>query len=166
MKHRGKVLEYEGTSPLTASILMVVIALVLAMILHSWAGSFLQQGESAPTVQMDCTRDTDGSYQCKVIQISHNYKGDAFSYFLKDPDGLTLMFGPLRDIYGFGYGHGKGVTYDDADRDGKLTTGDSIHVYPGDPGTPLEAITDMDEYRLEIKFHITDDVIGSFKLGA
>lgn len=209
----------EGVSPVIAVILMVAITVVLAAVLYVWASSFLEQGEAAPIVQIDCTEDSNGNYQCKVIKISKNYAMEAFQYFLKDNTGLTKQFGEiaLQNISGSWHGvdvtwdddgsadttsNGKAdravsageaytdttqaqtridavqagtqgtvanqksegvisVSFNDNDRNGKFTAGDQFLVVGNDV-----THTANDDYRLEIKYDITDDTIGTFKLGA
>jgi len=210
----------EGVSPVIAVILMVAITVVLAAVLYVWASSFLEQGEAAPIVQIDCTEDSNGDYQCRVIKISKNYDLEAFQYFLKDQTGLTKQFGEIALQNISGDWHGVDVTWDDDgsadtnqgnnkadraegaggaytdsdqaqirlddvqagpqgakdnqksegtisvrfndnDRNGKFTAGDQFTVR-GNEATH----TADDDYKLEIKYDITDDTIGSFKLGA
>jgi len=210
----------EGVSPVIAVILMVAITVVLAAVLYVWASSFLQQGENAPIVQMDCTEDSNGNYRCVVIKISENIALESFQYFLKDESGLTKQFGEiaLQNMSG-GVWHGVDVTWDDDgdadgnndgfadradgaggaysdptqaetrinavlagsqsgvanqksegtisvqfndnDRNGKFTAGDQIYIL-GNGVTH----TATDDYKLEIKFDITDDTVGTFKLGS
>ena len=52
------------------------------------------------------------------------------------------------------------VSFSDNDRNGKLTAGDRFSVQGNRPEHPAN-----DEWRLEIKYDITDDTIGSFRLG-
>ena len=53
------------------------------------------------------------------------------------------------------------VSFDDNDRNGKLTAGDDFIVRGNSLDHPAN-----DDYRLEIKYDISDDTIGTFKLGA
>ncbi len=154
-------------SAVIAVVAMMLIALSLAGLLYTWSSSFLEQGEAAPIIQMDCSKDANGNYRCVVIKVSKSYsmKGGTYSFFLKDETGLSKMFGPLYEIYCFRYGDGKGVVYADYNLDTRLNAGDVFYIYPDEPGSPLEGIVDMDDYKLEIKYNITDSTVGSFKLG-
>ena len=53
------------------------------------------------------------------------------------------------------------VSFSDNDRNGKLTAGDQFMVRGNSRDHPAN-----DDWRLEVKYDITDDTIGTFKLGA
>lgn len=53
------------------------------------------------------------------------------------------------------------VLFNDSDRNGKFTAGDQFTILGNSLDHPAN-----DDWRLEIKYDITDDTIGSFKLGA
>ena len=209
----------EGVSPVIAVILMVAITVVLAAVLYVWASSFLQQGDSAPTIAINCTGDGT-NYHCTLIKTTQNNDLDDFQYYLKNGGGLTQQFGEIAMQNISGNWHGVDVTWDDDgsadtnqdndkadradsaggaysdttqaqiridavqagnqasgtanqkgegtisvsfydnDRNGKFTAGDQFTILGN--GATHQADND---YRLEIKYDITDDTIGSFKLG-
>ena len=190
MEHRI-VKNDEGVSPVIAVILMVAITVVLAAVLYVWAASFLEQGESAPIATFFVQEDSSGVFHVDVIKVSKQEDLAAFSFYLKDDSGSTYVggngFGEIAmqiiggDPVGIDMAYSGDdseltsratnvsnddgsefpVHFNDNDADGKLSSGDQFLVY-GDGNTaagPAE-----DNWRLDIKFDASGDVIGSAKM--
>ena len=187
MEHRIEKND-EGVSPVIAVILMVAITVVLAAVLYVWAASFLEQGESAPIGTFYTTKDSQNNYFVEVIKVSKQEDLLGFSFFLKDGSGSTYVggngFGEVAMQYQGGDEMGIDMTYNgdnetlqsradnvknddgsnfpvkfsDNDRDGKLSAGDQFTVYGPDSG-PARS-----DWKLDIQFDATGDIIGSAKL--
>ena len=187
MEHRIEKND-EGVSPVIAVILMVAITVVLAAVLYVWAASFLEQGESAPIATFFVSQDSANVYHVEVIKVSKQEDLLGFSFFLKDGSGSTYVggngFGEVAMQFQGGDEMGIDMTYngdDDAlksratnvsnddgtdfpvhfsdnDRDGKLSAGDQFTVYGPDSG-PARS-----DWKLDIQFDATGDIIGSARL--
>ncbi len=191
MEHRI-VENDEGVSPVIAVILMVAITVVLAAVLYVWAASFLEQGESAPIATFFVQEGSDGIYHVDVIKVSKQENLAAFSFYLKDDTGSTYVgsghgFGEVAMQIIGGEEHGIDMAYngddpqldrraanvsdDDGskysvhfnanDRDGKLSAGDQFLVYGS--GNAAEGPA-SDNWRLDIQFDASGDIIGSAKM--
>ena len=191
MEHRI-VENDEGVSPVIAVILMVAITVVLAAVLYVWAASFLEQGESAPIATFFVQEGSDGVYHVDVIKVSKQENLAAFSFYLKDDTGSTYVgsghgFGEVAMQIIGGEEHGIDMAYggddvqlqsradnvsaddgtdypvhfNDNDRDGKLSAGDQFMVYSGSNGANGPA---SDDWRLDIQFDASGDIIGSAKM--
>ena len=191
MEHRI-VKNDEGVSPVIAVILMVAITVVLAAVLYVWAASFLEQGESAPIATFFVQEGSDGVYHVDVIKVSKQEDLAGFSFYLKDETGSTYVgaghgFGEVAMQIVGGEEHGIDTAYDggdqqlenrrdnisaddgtdypvsfnDNDRDGKLSAGDQFMVYGNGNAAngPAE-----DNWRLDIQFDASGDIIGSAKM--
>ena len=191
MEHRI-VKNDEGVSPVIAVILMVAITVVLAAVLYVWAASFLEQGESAPIATFFVQEGSDGIYHVDVIKVSKQEDLAAFSFYLKDETGSTYVgaghgFGEVAMQIVGGEEHGIDTAYDggdqqlenrrdnisaddgtdypvsfnDNDRDGKLSAGDQFLVYGNGNAASGPA---ADNWRLDIQFDASGDIIGSAKM--
>ena len=190
MEHRIKKND-DGVSPVIAVILMVAITVVLAAVLYVWAASFLEQGESAPIATFFVEESSSGVYHIDVIKVSKQEDLAGFSYFLKDDSGSTHVggngFGEVAMQMLSGEAHGVDTSYtgdnetlkeraqtvkdddgseypvhfSDNDRDGKLSAGDQFMVYG--TGNAANGPAD-DNWRLDIQFDASGDIIGSAKL--
>ena len=191
MEHRI-VENDEGVSPVIAVILMVAITVVLAAVLYVWAASFLEQGESAPIATFFVQESSDGIYHVDVIKVSKQEPLAGFSFFLKDTSGSTyvgtgLGFGEVAMQIVAGEEHGIDRSYsgdddqltsratnvsnddgseypvhfNDNDRDGKLSAGDQFLVYGNGNAASGPA---SDNWRLDIQFDASGDIIGSAKM--
>ena len=191
MEHR--IVENDkGVSPVIAVILMVAITVVLAAVLYVWAASFLEQGESAPIATFFVQEGSDGVYHVDVIKVSKQENLAAFSFYLKDETGSTYVgqghgFGEVamqiiggeehgidtayggddqqllnrRDNISADDGTDYPVSFNDNDRDGMLSAGDQFKVY----GTGNNANGPAsDNWRLEIQFAATGDIVGSARM--
>jgi len=191
MEHRI-VKNDDGVSPVNAVILMVAITVVLAAVLYVWAASFLEQGESAPIATFFVQEGSDGIYHVDVIKVSKQEDLAGFSFYLKDSTGSTYVgaghgFGEVAMQIVGGEEHGIDTAYDggdqqlenrrdnisaddgtdypvsfnDNDRDGKLSAGDQFMVYGNGNAAngPAE-----DNWRLDIQFDASGDIIGSAKM--
>ena len=192
MEHRI-VKNDEGVSPVIAVILMVAITVVLAAVLYVWAASFLEQGESAPIATFFVQEGSDGIYHVDVIKVSKQEDLAGFSFYLKDETGSTYVggghgFGEIamqiiggeehgidtaypdsgdpqlvnrRDNVSADDGTDYPVSFNDNDRDGKLSAGDQFMVYGNGNAAngPAE-----DNWRLDIQFDASGDIIGSAKM--
>ena len=192
MEHRI-VKNDEGVSPVIAVILMVAITVVLAAVLYVWAASFLEQGESAPIATFFVQEGSDGVYHVDVIKVSKQEDLAGFSFYLKDETGSTYVgqghgFGEVamqiiggeehgidtayggddqqllnrRDNISADDGTDYPVSFNDNDRDGKLSAGDQFMVYGTGSGANGPA---SDNWRLEIQFDDSGDIIGSATMG-
>ena len=190
MEHRIEKND-DGVSPVIAVILMVAITVVLAAVLYVWAASFLEQGESAPIATFFVEESSSGVYHIDVIKVSKQEDLAGFSYFLKDDGGSTHVggngFGEVAMQIIGGEEHGIDTSYQgdeaqlknratnvsdddgseypvhfsDNDRDGKLSAGDQFMVYGmGNSANGPAA----DNWRLDIQFDASGDIIGSAKL--
>ena len=191
MEHRI-VKNDEGVSPVIAVILMVAITVVLAAVLYVWAASFLEQGESAPIATFFVQEGSDGVYHVDVIKVSKQENLAGFSFYLKDETGSTYVgaghgFGEVAMQIVGGEEHGIDMAYggddeqlksragnvsddrgedfpvhfNDNDRDGKLSAGDQFLVYGTGNGADGPA---SDNWRLDIQFDASGDIIGSAKM--
>ena len=192
MEHRI-VKNDEGVSPVIAVILMVAITVVLAAVLYVWAASFLEQGESAPIATFFVQEGSDGVYHVDVIKVSKQEDLAGFSFYLKDATGSTYVggghgFGEVamqivggeehgidtayggddqqlinrRDNISADDGTDFPVSFNDNDRDGKLSAGDQFMVYGNGNAANGPA---ADNWRLEIQFDDSGDIIGSATMG-
>ena len=147
---------------------------------------------SAPIATFFVQESSDGVYHVDVIQVSSQEYLENFSFFLKDASGSTyvgegLGFGEIAMQIINGEEHGINMAYDgdddqltnrannvsnddgsdfpvhfnDNDRDGKLSAGDRFHVYGQGSGANGPA---SDEWRLDIQYDASGDIIGSAKL--
>ena len=191
MEHRI-VKNDEGVSPVIAVILMVAITVVLAAVLYVWAASFLEQGESAPIATFFVREGSDGIYHVDVIKVSKQEDLAGFSFYLKDDTGSTYVgqghgFGEVAMQIIGGEEHGidrsyngndsrlesraNNVTNDDGsaypvqfndnDQDSKLSAGDQFMVFGTGSGANGPA---ADNWRLDIQFDASGDIIGSAKM--
>ena len=191
MEHRI-VKNDDGVSPVIAVILMVAITVVLAAVLYVWAASFLEQGESAPIATFFVQEGSDGIYHVDVIKVSKQEDLAGFSFYLKDSTGSTYVgsghgFGEIAMQIVGGEEHGIDAAYsgddeqlqnrasnvsaddgtdypvqfNDNDRDSKLSGGDQFMVYGNGNAAngPAE-----DNWRLDIQFDASGDIIGSAKM--
>ena len=190
MEHRI-VKNDDGVSPVIAVILMVAITVVLAAVLYVWAASFLEQGESAPIATFFVEESSSGVYHVEVIKVSKQEDLAGFSYFLKDDTGSTYVggngFGEIAMQIVGGEEHGIDTSYtgddnqlksratnvsdddgsvypvhfSDNDRDNKLSAGDQFMVYGmGNSANGPAA----DNWKLDIQFDASGDIIGTAKL--
>ena len=190
MEHRI-VKNDDGVSPVIAVILMVAITVVLAAVLYVWAASFLEQGESAPIATFFVEESSSGVYHVEVIKVSKQEDLAGFSYFLKDETGSTYVggngFGEIAMQIVGGEEHGIDTSYtgdddqlksratnvsdddgsvypvhfSDNDRDNKLSAGDQFMVYGmGNSANGPAA----DNWKLDIQFDASGDIIGTAKL--
>jgi len=191
MEHRI-VKNDEGVSPVIAVILMVAITVVLAAVLYVWAASFLEQGESAPIATFFVQEDSNGVFHVDVIKVSKQEDLAGFSFYLKDQTGSTYVgqghgFGEVamqivggeehgidtayggedqqlqnrRDNISADDGTDYPVSFNDNDRDGKLSAGDQFMVYGNGNAANGPA---ADNWRLDIQFDASGDIIGSAKM--
>ena len=191
MEHRI-VKNDEGVSPVIAVILMVAITVVLAAVLYVWAASFLEQGESAPIATFFVQEGSDGIYHVDVIKVSKQEDLAGFSFYLKDSTGSTYVgsghgFGEIAMQIVGGEEHGIDAAYggddeqlqnrasnvsaddgtdypvqfNDNDRDSKLSAGDQFMVYGNGNAANGPA---ADNWRLDIQFDASGDIIGSAKM--
>ncbi|MEC8875404.1 MAG: hypothetical protein VYE50_02380 [Candidatus Thermoplasmatota archaeon] len=154
---------------------------------NEWGGG----GSSAPIATMFVQEDSSGVYHVDVIQVTSQEDLTNFSFFLKDASGSTYVggngFGEIAMQIMGGEEHGIDIAYDgddeqltnrannvsdddgtdfpvhfsDNDRDGKLSAGDSFRVYGQGSGANGPA---SDEWRLDIQYDPTGDIVGSAKL--
>jgi len=172
--------------------LMVAITVVLAAVLYVWAASFLEQGESAPIATFFVQEGSDGIYHVDVIKVSKQEDLAGFSFYLKDDTGSTYVgqghgFGEVAMQIVGGEEHGIDMAYNgddeqlqnratnvsnddgseypvhfnDNDRDGKLSAGDQFLVYGNGNAASGPA---SDNWRLDIQFDASGDIIGSAKM--
>ena len=191
MEHRI-VKNDEGVSPVIAVILMVAITVVLAAVLYVWAASFLEQGESAPIATFFVQEGSDGIYHVDVIKVSKQEDLAGFSFYLKDETGSTYVggghgFGEIAmqivggEEHGIDTAYNRGdeqlenrrdnvsaddgtdfpVSFNDNVRDGKLSAGDQFMVYGNGNAANGPA---ADNWRLDIQFDASGDIIGSAKM--
>ena len=139
---------------------------------------------SAPLATLFVQQDSNGVYHVDVVKVSEVEDLEGFSFYLKNEGGETYRFGEIAMQFKDGEEMGIDTNYSgndtslqsratnvsnddgsvypvhfsDNDRDGKLSAGDQFLVY-GDPNGPAE-----DEWRLDIKFDPSGDIIGSAKL--
>ena len=134
---------------------------------------------------------SSGVYHIDVIKVSKQEDLAGFSYFLKDDSGSTHVggngFGEVAMQMLSGEAHGVDTSYtgdnetlkeraqtvkdddgseypvhfSDNDRDGKLSAGDQFMVYG--TGNAANGPAD-DNWRLDIQFDASGDIIGSAKL--
>lgn len=147
--------------------------------------------EGAPIATFFVQEDSNGVYHVDVIKVSKQEELAKFSYWLKDEDGEAYLGGngfgeiAMQNITGELKGIDQTYSGDEADlqaraeavdaddgseypvhfadndRDGKLSAGDRFHVY----GTGNAANGPAsDNWRLEIQYDPTVDIIGSAKL--
>ena len=192
MEHRI-VKNDEGVSPVIAVILMVAITVVLAAVLYVWAASFLEQGESAPIATFFVQEGSDGVYHVDVIKVSKQEDLAGFSFYLKDETGSTYVgqghgFGEIAMQIVGGEEHGIDTAYggddeqlqrraanvndddgseypvhfSDNDGDSKLSAGDQFLVYGSGNAASGPA---ADNWRLDIQFDASGDIIGSATMG-
>jgi flagellin-like protein len=191
MEHRI-VKNDEGVSPVIAVILMVAITVVLAAVLYVWAASFLEQGESAPIATFFVQEGSDGVYHVDVIKVSKQEDLAGFSFYLKDETGSTYVgaghgFGEIAMQIVGGEEHGIDMAYNgddeqlenratnvsnddgseypvhfnDNDRDGKRSAGHQCLRYGNGNAASGPA---SDNWRLDIQFDASGDIIGSAKM--
>ena len=152
---------------------------------------FVEEGESAPIATFFVEEGGDGIYYVDVIKVTRQEDLAGFSFFLKDDTGSTYVggngFGEIAMQMINGYEHGidesyngddeqlssraNNVTSDDGsefpvhfsdnDRDGTLSAGDQFMVYGSGDGANGPA---ADNWRLDIQFDASGDIIGSATL--
>ena len=147
--------------------------------------------EPAPIATFFVEESSSGVYHIDVIKVSKQGDLAGFSFFLKDTSGSTYVggngFGEIAMQIIGGEEHGIDTSYSgdddqlksragnvsdddgseypvhfsDNDRDGKLSAGDQFMVY----GTGNSASGPAaDNWRLDIQFDATGDIIGSAKM--
>ena len=158
-----------------------------------WDQSSLDQSESAPIASFTVQEvDSDGIYHVDVLAINVDENLTGFNFYLKDDTGSTYVDGSngfgkiaLQNMSGVLYGidtyydgdddglkdratnisNDNGtvwpVHFNDNDRDGKLSAGDQFMVYSSNNGANGPA---SDNWRLEIQFAATGDIVGSARM--
>ena len=156
-----------------------------------WHYQGLDLGESAPIVTFYVEKSSGGYWLVEVIKVSKEDDLTKFSFFLKDDSGSTHVggngFGEVAMQMISGEEHGIEVSYNgddqqlqsrsdnisaddgsdypvhfaDNDRDGKLTAGDQFTVYG--QGNSANGPAESD-WKLDIQFDASGDIIGSAKL--
>mgnify|MGYP001241175461 CR=1 FL=1 len=141
-----------------------------------------------PIATFYVSQDSSNVYHVEVIKVSRQDPLEDFSFYLKDESGLAYLdgngFGEIAMQIKNGEEHGINMAYSgdddrlerrannvsnddgseypvhfsDNDRDGKLSSGDQFLVYGPDAG-PAE-----DNWKLDIQYDITGNIIGSAKL--
>ena len=144
---------------------------------------------SAPTATFFVSQRSDDVYIVEVIKVSRQAPLEDFSFFLKDPTGSTYVggngFGEIAMQFQGGEEMGIDMTYSgddealerraanvsnddgsmfpvrfsDNDRDGTLSAGDQFMVYGTGHNGPAD-----DDWKLDVKFDLTGDIIGSARL--
>ena len=143
---------------------------------------------SAPLATFYVSQDSANVYHVEVIKVSRQAPLENFSFFLKDGSGSTYIggngFGEIAMQFQGGEEMGIDMAYNgnnnilldraneianddgsvypvhfsDNDLDGKLSSGDQFLVYGPDAGPA------QDGWKLDIRFDVTGDIIGSAKL--
>jgi len=146
----------EAVSPVIAVILMVAITVVLAAVLYNWAMQFMNTDKQTPRAGATTGAHTEG-YQLNIIDIDTEVAITSVEYYLKDSGGVAVPGeqGSVEDIYGLKIGDdGVSIAFDDADRDGQLSSGDTFFVKSLDNGGPAAG-----GFSLRIAFGVTGDTI-------
>tara|TARA_Y100001970_G_scaffold132457_1_gene163410 strand:- start:2898 stop:3989 length:1092 start_codon:yes stop_codon:yes gene_type:complete len=142
----------------------------------------------APMATFFVTQDSANVYHITVVKVSRAAPLEDFMFFLKDESGSTFIggngFGEVAMQIQNGEEMGIDMTYDgddeqlksraanvtndngakfpvhfsDNDRDGMLSSGDQFLVYGPDAGPAV------DDWKLDIRFDPTEEIIGSAKL--
>ena len=151
-----------------------------------------EQGESAPIATFFVQEGSDGVYHVEVIKVSKQEDLAGFSFYLKDETGSTWVGGgngfgeiAMQNISGELYGIDQSydgdddglkdratnisndngtvwpVHFIDNDRDGMLSAGDQFLVYGSGNAANGPA---SDNWRLEIQYDPSGDIIGSAKM--
>ena len=170
------------------------LLIAFAMLVMPFTGCMQpeQGGESAPIASFFVQEGSDGVYHVDVIKISAQADLTGFSFYLKDETGSTYVdgsngFGEIAmqviggDPVGIDTayegaddqltsratnvseddGTNYPVHFNDDDRDGKLSAGDEFLVYGYGNSANGPA---SDNWRLDIQFDATGDIIGSAKM--
>ena len=146
----------EAVSPVIAVILMVAITVVLAAVLYNWAMQFMNTDKQTPRAGATTQPGTQG-FQLNIIDIDTEVAITSVEYYLKDAGGVAVPGeqGSVEDIYGLKIEDpGVTVAFDDADRDGQLSSGDTFFIKDLDHGGPAAK-----GYKLRIAFEVTGDTI-------
>ena len=146
----------EAVSPVIAVILMVAITVVLAAVLYNWAMQFMQTDKQTPRAGA-VTEPHAVGFKMKIVDIDKEIAVTAVEYYLKDAGGVAVPGeqGSVEDIYGLKIeDEGVTIAFDDADRDGKLSSGDTFFVKDLDHGGVAAS-----GYSLRIAFDVTGDTI-------
>ncbi len=146
----------DAVSPVIAVILMVAITVVLAAVLYNWAMQFMTTDKQTPRAGATTAAHTEG-FQVSIIDIDKEIAITAVEYYLFDSSGQAVpgIQGSVEDIYGLQIGDtGVDISYDDSDRDGQLSSGDSFFVKTQENGGKA-----TDGGSLRIAFDVTGDTI-------
>ena len=158
---RRIVKDEQAVSPVIAVILMVAITVVLAAVLYVWASSFLGgTTKNAPTGSMIASEDGSGVWTVQIVKINPQVSVNSVHWYLLDVQGNTKTDGLVSDVYGYYSGQGKAVVFIDNDFNGKLSSGDTFEVHPGEADSDLEDVGDVSDFTFRIKLfseNVTSD---------
>ena len=146
----------EAVSPVIAVILMVASTVVLAAVLYNWAMQFMNTDKQTPRAGATTEPGTHG-FKLNIIDIDTEVAITSVEFYLKDAGGVAVPGeqGNVEDIYGLKIeDDGVNTAFDDADRDGQLSSGDTFFIKDLNHDGPASK-----GYSLRIAFGVTGDTI-------
>ena len=156
----------EAVSPVIAVILMVAITVVLAAVLYTWALSFIRSDKQTPTVGAIYTPFGNNDFGINIEKVDPDAVSViSVNYILLDDASSAVpgVQGSVKDIYGLNFDDQyTNVSFQDNDRDGKISAGDVFQVKNAINGGQAS-----DGYSLLLKFSVTGDKMngGGTRLG-
>ena len=156
----------EAVSPVIAVILMVAITVVLAAVLYTWALSFIRSDKQTPTVGAIYQPYGQGDFAIHIEKVDPDAVSViSVNYILLDASSSAVpgVQGSVKDIYGLNVeDQYTNVSFQDNDRDGKISAGDVFLIKNSNNGGQAQA-----GYSLLLKFEVTGDKMngGGTKLG-
>lgn len=146
----------EAVSPVIAVILMVAITVVLAAVLYTWALSFIRSDKQTPTVGATYAPFGNNDFAVNIEKVDPEAVSViSVDYILLDDKATAVpgVQGSVKDIYGLNFDDQyTNVSFQDNDRDGKISSGDVFLIKNLANGGQAQA-----GYSLLLKFSITGD---------
>lgn len=146
----------EAVSPVIAVILMVAITVVLAAVLYTWALSFIRSDKQTPTVGAIYRPFGNNDFAIHVEKVDPDAVSViSVNYILLDASSSAVpgVQGSVKEIYGLNFDDQyTNVSFQDNDRDGKISAGDVFLIKNSNNGGQAQA-----GYSLLLKFEVTGD---------
>lgn len=146
----------EAVSPVIAVILMVAITVVLAAVLYTWALSFIRSDKQTPTIGAIYQPFGNNDFAVHVEKVDPQAVSViSVNYILLDDSGRAVpgVQGSVKDIYGLNFDDDyTNVSFQDNDRDGKISAGDVFLVKNAINGGQASS-----GFSLLLKFDVTGD---------
>jgi flagellin-like protein len=156
----------EAVSPVIAVILMVAITVVLAAVLYTWALSFIRSDKQTPTVGAVYQPFGNNDFAITIEKVDPDAVSViSVNYILLDDASRAVpgVQGSVKDVYGLNFDDQyTNVSFQDNDRDGKISAGDVFLIKNVINGGQASA-----GYSLLLKFDVTGDKMngGGTRIG-